>query len=354
LCVLHSGEHARSLDYEVEVSDPEKEITTIIRKGIEYKANTKNGDCGSPIIVDNNAVTRKIMGIHNVGLSDSKCLGESITQRDLERTLSKIPGVLQIALDDDLIPDAELIPTELPQGILFDVFDYFKKWLPCRKFFPVAQCTKSLNVATRSAIKPSLVHGYVPPISKPAYLKNIVVNGEEVDIRKKNLSKAAMDTPYISKNLVKEAAIGVKRKLLRNPKESLKKVFTLEEAVEGIKGEDYVLPINRRTSPGIPWVHEKKNGYVGKSQWLGSEEDYKITEDLRRICEERIDFAKQGNRYPTIFTDTLKDERRPIAKVNEGKTRVFAAGPMDFTLVFRMYFLGFIAHCMENRITNEQ
>jgi hypothetical protein len=36
-----------------------------------------------------------------------------------------------------------------------------------------------------------------------------------------------------------------------------------------------------------------------------------------------------------------------------GKTRVFSAGPMDFTLVFRKYFLGFSAHCAKNRIDNE-
>lgn len=59
-------------------------------------------------------------------------------------------------------------------------------------------------------------------------------------------------------------------------------------------------------------------------------------------------------RTPTVWTATLKDERRPIEKVKAGKTRVFANGPMDYTIAFRMYFLGFIAHVMENRITNEQ
>jgi hypothetical protein len=49
----------------------------------------------------------------------------------------------------------------------------------------------------------------------------------------------------------------------------------------------------------------------------------------------------------------LKDERRPLEKVRVGKTRVFSAGPMDFVVAFRKYFLGFCAHVAENRIDNE-
>lgn len=54
-----------------------------------------------------------------------------------------------------------------------------------------------------------------------------------------------------------------------------------------------------------------------------------------------------------FWIDTLKDERRPIEKVAQGKTRVFSAGAMDYILVYRMFFLGFNAHIMTNRISNE-
>ena len=63
--------------------------------------------------------------------------------------------------------------------------------------------------------------------------------------------------------------------------------------------------------------------------------------------------AKLGIRTQTLWIDTLKDERRPLEKVRIGKTRVFSAGPMDFVILFRKYFLGFNAHCMANMITNE-
>lgn len=43
----------------------------------------------------------------------------------------------------------------------------------------------------------------------------------------------------------------------------------------------------------------------------------------------------------------------PKLKVEIGKTRVFAAAPMDFVIAFRMYFISFIAFLMEKRIDTE-
>ena len=62
---------------------------------------------------------------------------------------------------------------------------------------------------------------------------------------------------------------------------------------------------------------------------------------------------EKGQIQEYIFMDTLKDETRPIEKVEALKTRVFAAAPMDFIIVFRQYFLDFIVYMMENRIINE-
>jgi len=54
-----------------------------------------------------------------------------------------------------------------------------------------------------------------------------------------------------------------------------------------------------------------------------------------------------------LFTSTLKDERRPFSKVDAIKTRVFEAGPMDYSIAVRQYFLGFVESVMRNRIDNE-
>jgi hypothetical protein len=48
----------------------------------------------------------------------------------------------------------------------------------------------------------------------------------------------------------------------------------------------------------------------------------------------------------------LKDAKIPIAKANVGKTRLFTACPLHYTILFRQYFLPFIAHSMRNRVQN--
>jgi hypothetical protein len=56
------------------------------------------------------------------------------------------------------------------------------------------------------------------------------------------------------------------------------RVLTNMEAVTGYEGDEFVGPINRKSSPGFPWVREKK-GQPGKMRWLGSDE-YKLDPDL--------------------------------------------------------------------------
>lgn len=67
-------------------------------------------------------------------------------------------------------------------------------------------------------------------------------------------------------------------------------------------------------------------------------------EALRQHLDEREAAALEGKRYPMLWTDCLKDELRPIAKVKEGKTRTFSIPPKDFVILVRKYFLAFAAH----------
>jgi hypothetical protein len=121
--------------------------------------------------------------------------------------------------------------------------------------------------------------------------------------------------------------------------------------VAGVEEDPFLAPINRKSSPGFPLTREK-GGLPGKMRWLGDIE-YKLDPEIKAEMARVIENARQNIRTPTIWTDTLKDERRPLEKVRIAKTRVFSAGPMVYTLVFRKYFLGFAAHCAKNRIDNE-
>lgn len=132
---------------------------------------------------------------------------------------------------------------------------------------------------------------------------------------------------------------------------SVSMVLTLEQAVQGIPGEEAICSINGNNSPGYPYILQKLKG---KKPWVGEELkcDGPKFEELRRDVDELIEQCKV--KIPNVFfIDTLKDELRPIEKVKEGKTRVFSAGPMHFSLAFRMYFLRFLSHLTRNKIKNE-
>jgi hypothetical protein len=338
-----------ALDNAITITDNSKPTilsSIILREGLTYSLNTRVGDCGSPIVVNETQVLRKICGIHNAGSKDGKCYGESVTQMDLLRALKKVPGQLQIILDADMF-----------KGACFNIDinpDNLTKVVPSLKFNPLSVCTNPPSSASKSELRHSAILGTLcKPSTKPAHLRPILINNELVDIKRKNLAKAAMDTPFISREEVKSAAFPVKQKLLANRIPALTRILNFEEAITGSDDSQYMEPINRSSSPGYPWINDRNKSSKGKQQWLGSDE-YIFSEEVKKACEYRIKLAKKGMRAPTVWVDTLKDERRPIAKVDEGKTRVFANGPMDFTIVFRQYFLGFMAHVMENRIFNEQ
>lgn len=219
---------------------------------------------------------------------------------------------------------------------------------------PVGKLDQPLFEPGKTDIRPSLVHGQISEIkTKPAYLRNVVVNGEFVNMKHRNLMKCAMDTPHIPKELIEEAYTLTKAVWLKGMRPELKKVLTYEEAICGNQESEFISSINRSSSPGYPWIKDRTRGTKGKQGWFGTDGEFILNEDVEAAVQRRINAAREGKRLPVMWVDTLKDERRPIEKVNQLKTRVFSNGPMDFSITFRMYYLGFIAHLMENRITNE-
>ncbi|ATO59709.1 nonstructural polyprotein [Solenopsis invicta virus 5] len=327
----------------------------ILREGLEYTMPTISGDCGSPLVINETQVLRKIAGIHVAGDATGKAYAESITQKDLERAFSKINVSMQIQIDLDGVVDFGKPEPEIPAGIEFgpEQLQYFCD-VPSKKMIPVGRIAEPLFEPGKTDLRPSLVYGQISEIkTKPAFLKDMFINGEFVNMKHRNLKKCAMDTPYISKDLIEKAYALVKPVWLGGARDELKKVLTYEEAIIGSPVSEYISSINRSSSPGFPWIKDRTKGTKGKQGWFGSEGDFILNKEVENAVNLRIEAAKKGIRLPVMWVDTLKDERRPIEKVNQLKTRVFSNGPMDFSIAFRMYYLGFIAHLMENRITNE-
>lgn len=352
LMMILGNHECRAYDREVYLHDAKKG-NFILRQGLEYKCPTIAGDCGAPVIINETAVLRKIAGIHVAGDTSGMAYAESVTRKDLERALSKISVEMQIRVDLDgmcAFKNFDQVPLNEEFGV--ENLTNFCN-LPSMKLIPLGRVSEKLYEPGTTEIRPSLVHGMISEIkTKPAHLRDVVKDGQHINIKHKNVLKNAMDTPYISKDLIDMAYRQVKTQWLKNIRPEMQRILTWEETVCGSEMSDYTSAMNRSTSPGYPWILHKPPGSMGKQGWFGKDE-YILNEEVHQAVLYRIEQAKKGIRVPTLWVDTLKDERRPIEKVDQLKTRVFNNGPMDFNLAFRMYFLPFIAHLMENRITNE-
>ncbi|QNT09306.1 polymerase protein [Hovenia dulcis-associated virus 2] len=130
-------------------------------------------------------------------------------------------------------------------------------------------------------------------------------------------------------------------------------VLDFRQACQGIEGNQYIPPIKRGKSAGYPYCTMAKKG---KTDWFGDQEwDFssKACKDLRRDVHNLIEDARHGIVPEAVFIATLKDEKRPVEKVLQNKTRVFSACPQHFLIAFRQYFAGFIAFMCRNKIWNE-
>lgn len=309
----------------------------LIRDRYEYTSlETTKGDCGSILIAIGSHLPKKIIGIHvagNVGLG----VASPLSIKDIERALVGFAPEAQISLDCDLYLRAQAS------------FDEIEK--PEGNFVSMGNPTISVRGPMKTVLRKSLCHGkIVPATTAPAVLVPVERDGVVVDPMMNGLKKAGRIPPPLNEYYLDVAINDMMRILCSNVREEDARVLSNLEAVTGIEGDDCLPPVKRSSSPGYPWIKERKG--IGKTKWLGSDA-YTLSPDVEFVMNERVRLAKIGVRYPTFWIDTLKDERRPLDKIAAVKTRVFSAGPMDYTLTFRKYFLGFAAHCARNRIDNE-
>nr|QKF95576.1 hypothetical protein [Lindernia crustacea dicistrovirus] len=318
-------------------------------RGYRYPIPTKAGDCGAVLFESSRWKTRRLIGMHvagkegvNVGISERIQLDwiqEALDKVDFKAKISQPPD------EGDMVQDLVVLDM---QGNDTGYFDIAPAILDVEGLVPHGKA-RAVRSPTESDYIPSVFHGMVAEVTqKPAHL----VPYGDVDPLKKGIKKLVGTNLYIDDALLDDVTKSIIGEMAEGTNKELCKVFDLETACYGDTSiSPYLTGINRKTSPGFPYVFEAKG--PGKTKWIGPADDPWIHDQLRNDVKKRIDAARLGNRTWTLYVDTLKDETRPIAKVDEGKTRVFAVGPMDHTLATKMYTMGFCAHVMENRIYNE-
>lgn len=296
----------------------------------DFDVKSSHGDCGGLYIADSNFVKNKIIGMHFAGISGGGGSAMPLVKEDFA------------FLDDE---PSVTYPAYINQGVngLAEQLD---------GIIPLGHAKPVHSAIDTSIIKTSIFNQVQESTVMPARLGRLL---EENGAGMKAIQKVLPTVPYIEQEEIEMAKQSFCQVMYRNNKKTMQRVLTKEEAVHGRIAEDepYVRGINRVTSSGYPYMLTNKNG---KREMFGYD-DYVFSDkgqDVLQNVERKINMIKTENIYEQcIYVDTLKDETRAIEKVVAGKTRLFSAAPVDYVILFRMYFLSFLNWIMVNRIRNE-
>jgi hypothetical protein len=130
-------------------------------------------------------------------------------------------------------------------------------------------------------------------------------------------------------------------------------VYDVFTSLNGAAGVTYVDKMNRNTSAGFPWNKSKKFLMRACEPTESVPDPVEIDQEVLDRVDIIITKYRSGIRYKPVFTGHLKDEAVSFKKIAEGKTRVFAGGPVDWCLVVRMYCLSFVRVLQKNRFVFE-
>jgi len=318
-----------------------------VRDYFKYGIQTMKGDCGGVLVCYDRNFNRKLMGIHSAGIDNDLYQGiaQPVTQEVIKKYLDGLSvkdKSAAVALDFHV--DNPLV-TQNVEGFIEFAHD------------PQGHCEMGtmqngvhMNGTTR--IFPSPIYGVlVEPKTAPARLNKFELDGEIVSpmelAREKTKPKPIF---LLDDNSLRAAVNDVDQMIRQRVCVDDTCVLSWEEAIRGKIGNQYYPPLNRRTSPGYGWPRVG----VGKTTYFGGDEDYIFDHpDVIAARDVALLRMKRGERMNAVFEDTLKDERRPLARVAVGRTRLFSAGEQVFTVLFRQYFGGFSAHMIKNKIDFE-
>lgn len=321
--------------------------------GYKYNIATKVGDCGKPLFVtDSRSTVPMLVGFHTAGNGSTGFA----TTLDIEEVngasdyFSDLLGKPLISYEDvdsetvDIVADTK------------SIVEAFKKegCLPAN-LIPEAMEVSGLTMPTTTKVRKSpLYDTYHPPTCKPAYLKPFVKDGVIIDPLQLARAKLCPPRPAVNMKLLKSVTnIYIRKSITNSVMDSTDppRVLTMKEAIEGIPGKLKGLP--RKTSAGFPWSFFVKNG---KTWFWGNDGAYEYESPSWKALEStlrlKLLLLKQRKRPLFYFMTFLKDERRPIDKANQGKTRLFNAGSVDYSILHRMYFGHGMMYMESNRITN--
>lgn len=327
-----------------------------------YTAPTVAGDCGAPLTIAENRHFggRCILGFHSAGR-------DNIHGREGYSTLvsQEVARELYMQLysyHDDLVTLETYGISELHGTERVEVQDALNtRGLTTGSFELIGVLNKPVHVPTKTSLKLSTcgrdeIFGPCPVA--PAVLKSKYTDGVVIDPMIQGLKAYQTDLTCKSPKDLEPVVDLAMQKHWEATQHHPRSILTFEEAVVGVEGWK-LKPINRKTSPGHRYRYYVTSKQPGKTAFFGNEDNFVLNDpnnealqDLRQDVDTIIANAECGVRTLHLCTDFLKDELRPLAKVEAVATRVISATELDYTIAVRMYFGAFLAAMFDTYVAN--
>lgn len=308
------------------------------------------GDCGSPYVINNTRIPRKLIGIHIAGGTAAACT--LITQEDLA-----VVGLLENKIVAQSLIIGQLLPVTDSQ-IPLDAFE-----TPNVHLIGCVPSTLQVRQPGLSEIRKTAFHNkWQPALSQPAMLKKDRKTGISpfhVGLKKKLIRPANNYASPHEDILVEFLASKI-------PTCVIPRVLTISEAINGVTEYSHLKAIDRSTSAGWPYNTEPHK-LKGKLDHLIYDPDtdlYSLTPRVAAALDQLINKHKThtfGEPH-IVVCDNLKDECLPHEKVEEvidgvptpvGNSRIMNSLPLEALVEERMFFGSFFENMLRWQSTGK-
>jgi hypothetical protein len=347
----------------VVVESPTGMIATLYEEGAIYSTKEKTftmglawhshlrgqlGDSGSLMVAESRSMPTKIVGLQcAISRNGNETWFEPVCRDDLKIACERLQVIETTTTPnvDDVIASLGVdCDDRIPEGIGNESLIYIG----------TVPKTKAMAPPGKTKLEPSLI--YNPETSKmqPAVLRK---TDKRLEVPVENLLAhnvqgfdhhyGAIDTAILSEAT---SELSVYLASAYSAPNIAPRLLTEMETVNGIPG--VLKEVDMHTSPGYPFVKQRKLPHLqGKFEWFEEHEElgtgrklYTMKTEIRSRFELREEAARKGERLHDSFGYMcLKDEKRKLEKIRQGKTRVFICLPMDYNLLTRKYFGAFVA-----------
>jgi len=329
---------------DTEMSTSQKEYdasgcTVVLGKVIQYALSTEKGDCGSVAILIHPSSEGKILGMHIAGaMSISRGFAKPISRELLKERLTfaeKKFGIQLNGMGIERIRNTIISAEGKELEIELPIIGILDK----PTFIP--EKTKYIKSEAFEMCGP---HRCEPAILSPKDNRNKFA----ISPLMLSVNKYAEQNYFIPKEImvkIKSALPLLFKDMIKTPL----RIFDMETLING-NDEKYIDCLNMKSSPG--WPYEKSN--EGKKHLFDINNNGKYIPKglLKTRLEERRELGIKGERIASIWTDCLKDETRPMDKIDQIKTRSFSVAPVDYNIWLRHYTMDFKKRICDNRIKN--